>query len=77
MASNTAVFGLNGLPDPATQRVERDRALALAHVRGASVADIVAESGINYRTVYRAIEREREWAMTHKDETPSGDSGRG
>ena len=74
MASISATFGLNGLPDPAVQRVERDRALALAYVQlgqtRSAVKAIAEESGVNYRTVYRAIERELEWAKAQQQEGP-------
>ena len=66
MVSNILANGLNGLPDPTKEREKRDRALALEFVRlkevRGAVQRIALDSGVNDRTVYRAIARQLEWA---------------
>lgn len=66
MASNTPPDGHFGLPDPTVARDERDKGLALEFVRrgepkGGALA-LSKATGVNYRTVYRAIERWLLWA---------------
>jgi hypothetical protein len=67
MVSNTRPNGTSNAFDPVSMaRILRDRQIAVSFVRKGETqnarAEIAKETGINLRTVYRAIDRQLDWA---------------
>jgi hypothetical protein len=66
------------VPDLKQLQIERDRHLAQLYVAKdesrTAVAEIVAETGVEQRTVYRAIRRQLEWARDQKKKCPAAET---